>query len=269
MRKIWSHVLRTLLVIFALFDALTINFVDSKKYISSLPRHTKNSDLVNIPMCDPEYVAKYGHAYAPLSISKLSPSDFLSVERYSKEVFPSGNRSGASEFLKVDAKVGFLFDDSETEISGRYFDGSRKNLEVVDRNISSHEVARRRTMQNISAVSISKRQNSKIRTNSISTTEPPYYKASDTFSRMPGNYLNSNATNSTANRTQVKWFPGFCKSARRIIGGWLIKTIEQTPYMVFLDSGCGGAILSEQWIVTASHCITKYIIVLFQKYIKY
>lgn len=38
----------------------------------------------------------------------------------------------------------------------------------------------------------------------------------------------------------------------RIVGGYPIN-ITKTPYQVYLR-GCGGSIISEEWILTAAHC---------------
>lgn len=46
-----------------------------------------------------------------------------------------------------------------------------------------------------------------------------------------------------------------CRTGRRVIGGSAAKEIEELPYMVFVDSGCGGSVISDSWILTASHCV--------------
>ncbi|XP_011503427.1 PREDICTED: uncharacterized protein LOC105366625 [Ceratosolen solmsi marchali] len=46
-----------------------------------------------------------------------------------------------------------------------------------------------------------------------------------------------------------------CVHTRRIIGGVSVDNIEDVPYIVFVDTGCAGTIISNIWIVTAAHCI--------------
>ena len=48
-----------------------------------------------------------------------------------------------------------------------------------------------------------------------------------------------------------------CKSMRRIMGGMTVTTPELIPYIVFVDTGCSGAIIHEKWVLTAGHCIDE------------
>ncbi|XP_043273091.1 trypsin 5G1-like [Venturia canescens] len=245
-----------------------VNVLDSSKKnaVYSAVKSSYNRGLLSSPRlgeCDAHYVKKYG---SPLKLEDsgtvrpgrmFGSSEFLSVERLPNEVFDHGYDGfiHSSEFLIHDYDVGFLSDDFEKYFHWR---GSAVNTNVNNRpsrvprqKLKNHQAKRK-------SRKFSKKK-SKVETNLGDEIEAPFYTENDTFSSLFRNPMDMpSGNNSTEKANMLRWLPGACGNVRRIVGGWNIKSIEQLPYMAFIDSGCGGSIIGTRWVITSAQCLIGY-----------